>query len=104
MWLVIKKDAQTPIGICGLLQRDYLSIPDIGFAFLPAYIGKGYGQESAEAVIEHADKYLNLTKIAAFTDPKNDTSIRLLMKLGFKEQQPMKLPNESEVSYFERNI
>ena len=33
--LVELKTGRTPIGMCGLLKRDYLDHPDIGFAFLP---------------------------------------------------------------------
>ncbi len=32
----------TPIGICGLIKRDTLPGPDIGFALLPEYWGQGY--------------------------------------------------------------
>ena len=38
----LKKD-KTPIGICGLVNRDTLEDIDIGFAFLPDFTGKGYG-------------------------------------------------------------
>src|SRR3954463_1726291 len=35
--LVELKSEAKPIGICGILKRDTLPDPDIGFAFLPAY-------------------------------------------------------------------
>src|SRR5205085_3321358 len=31
------------IGICGFVRRASLPAPDIGFAFLPEYEGRGYG-------------------------------------------------------------
>ena len=42
LWLVELKAEATPIGICGLLQRDTLPDVDIGFALLPQFCGQGY--------------------------------------------------------------
>lgn len=78
------------IGICGLFQRDYLDIPDVGFAFLPDYIGMGYGFESSEAVMQHACS-LGLKKLAGITSNDNVPSQNLLMKLGFKEKPHAKV-------------
>ena len=104
LWVVELNESKTPIGTCGLLQRDYLPIPDIGFAFLPDYIGKGFGQETAKAVIQFASETLDTAAIAGFTNPENMASIKLLEKLGFKEVKQMFLPSGSEVTYFERNL
>ena len=81
--LVRLKDTGQSIGMCGLLKRDYLDHPDLGFAFLPAYTGKGYAFEIACATVHHAFSYLGLKKIFGITLPENFTSIRLLQKIGF---------------------
>lgn len=104
MWLVQITETHKPIGTCGLLQREYLPIPDIGFAFLPEYIGKGFGRESAEAVMHWASENLKTVAIAGFTNPENQASVKLLEKLGFKELRKMTLPNGAEVTYFERSL
>src|SRR5262245_10010028 len=39
--LVELKTFDTPIGICGILKRDTLPHPDIGFAFLPEFWNQG---------------------------------------------------------------
>lgn len=75
-----------PIGICGLLKRDVLDDPDLGFAFLPDYWGKGYAQEAAQAVLDAARERLGLRRVAALTQPDNAASLRLLEKLGFVGQ------------------
>lgn len=51
LWLVALKETGQPMGMCGLVKRSYLSLPDIGFAFLPGFEGKGYGYESAMGTI-----------------------------------------------------
>src|SRR5690554_3626434 len=42
LWLAALKDSQAPIGLCGLLRRDNLDAPDLGYALLPAFWGQGY--------------------------------------------------------------
>lgn len=81
--LVELRESQTPIGMCGLLKREELPDPDIGFAFVPAYWNKGFGYEAATAVMNDARERLKLTTILAIVSPDNDPSINLLEKLGF---------------------
>jgi RimJ/RimL family protein N-acetyltransferase len=73
----------TPIGICGLLQRDTLPSPDIGFAFRPPFWGNGYALESASAVMAFAANVLGVSELYALVSPANVASVRLLGKLGF---------------------
>ena len=74
----------TPIGMCGILRRDTLESPDIGFSFLPAFMEMGYAFEIANATINYAKDKLNLKTILAITVPTNKRSIRLLEKIGLK--------------------
>lgn len=85
-----------PIGMCGFAQRDYLDYPDLGFAFLPPYIGQGYGTEAATALLAYAQSTLLLQQIAAFTSMDNAASIHLLEKLGFQFQHTFTIPGEGE--------
>jgi [ribosomal protein S5]-alanine N-acetyltransferase len=94
LWLVALKDQEAPIGMCGLIKRDYLEHTDIGFAFLPEYTGKGYAEESAQAVFNYAKSTLFLPIIAAITVPGNASSIKLLEKLEFKQQRTIELNGE----------
>ena len=82
--LVQLKDSLTPVGMCGLLKRDDLPDPDIGFAFLPDSWNKGFAFEAASAVMNDGRERLNLTRILAIVNPDNDASIKLLQKLGMK--------------------
>lgn len=82
-WVVHLKDANTPIGIISFQKRDYLENFDIGFAFLPFFIGKGYAYEAASAVLMMVSRLPEIDKVLATTRDSNKNSIRLLKKLGF---------------------
>ncbi len=94
--LVEKKDDRKPIGMCGIIRRDFLENPDLGFAFLPAFYGKGYAFEIASATLNYAKHKLGLLKISAITLPENSRSIRLLEKIGLRFMITFSLPNSKE--------
>lgn len=71
------------VGTCGLLQREKLSQPDIGFAFLPKGRGKGYALESCDALLSSARGTGKWCHINALVTPTNSASIKLLSKLQF---------------------
>jgi RimJ/RimL family protein N-acetyltransferase len=93
--LVQTIDGAEPIGICGVLKRDELPEPDIGFAFLPAYRSQGYAREAATAVLTHARAVLRLPRLLAFVNPDNGPSIRLLERLGFRFERMIRLNNRT---------
>jgi RimJ/RimL family protein N-acetyltransferase len=91
---VALKDGNTPIGICGLLQRETLPQPDLGFAFLPGFRGQGYAREAADAILQHAFLILRQSQVAAIVNPDNHSSINLLNKLGFCTEKQIQIePN-----------
>jgi len=83
LYLVSLRNGGTPIGICGILRRDNLADPDLGFAFLPEFRSQGYGREAATAALRQAREALGIGRIAAIVSPDNAASIGLLRKLGF---------------------
>ena len=105
LWLVQLKDALTPIGICGLIKRDGLDEPDIGYAFVPEFWSNGYALEAASAVMIFARETIKLTRIVAITSPDNDASIRVLNKLGLKFEKMVMMPGaETESRFFTPDI
>ncbi len=92
------KVTETPLGICGLIQRETLDVPDVGFAILERFGGKGYAYEAAAAVMDYGRTALALPAIAGVTAPDNRVSIRLLEKLGLKFQREIHLPGYGPVS------
>ena len=92
---VIRKDDGVSVGMCGVLKRDALPGPDLGFSFLPEYWSQGYAHESASAVMEHAREVLGLGRILAITTVDNEPSIRLLGKLGFRFERLMTVGDDT---------
>lgn len=88
---------EVPIGIAGLIRRDWLADVDIGYALLPAHRGQGYALEAAVALCRHGREVLKLPRIVAFTSPDNAASIGLLEKLGLRYARPLSMPGSSEV-------
>jgi len=93
-WTVKMKDTNTAAGIITLITRDYLQNPDIGFAFLPQFNGKGYAFEATNAVL--TDMIQNgCCRIDAITVPENTSSIALLKKLGLQFDKTIEIEKET---------
>ena len=75
-------EGRIKVGMCGIIRRDNLEYPDIGFAFLPEYTGMGYAFEIVKATLAYAQNQLKLEQISAITIAENTKSIRLLEKMG----------------------
>ncbi len=88
-----------PIGMCGLLKRETLEDVDLGFAFFPEFWGNGYAREAATAVLSEARNTLSLARIVAITTRNNDASRKLLGKLGFVLERPIRLEAEELLLY-----
>lgn len=89
--LVLLKGSNVPIGMCGLLKRDELDYPDLGYAFLPEFWGKGYAREAAVSVLREEMARYSLDVVQAVTLPDNLSSNELLKKVGFTLKGSMAL-------------
>jgi RimJ/RimL family protein N-acetyltransferase len=99
---VRKSDGET-IGISGMIKRDGIEHPEVGFAFFSRCCQQGYGFESAQAVIEHASKTLAIEHLQAICNPDNNASIALLTRLGFSFNKNITLDeNDKIVMLFDR--
>ena len=94
--MVELKESKTPIGMCGLVKREELPDPDIGFALLPDFCNKGFAFEAATAVLQDARERLKLERILAITILDNEASIKLLERLGFKFEKVIRLTPEGD--------
>ncbi|MCF8239198.1 MAG: GNAT family N-acetyltransferase [Saprospiraceae bacterium] len=88
------------LGICGLVRREGLPLPDLGFALLPEYEGYGYAFEAARSVLTEDTRTWMMTEISAITTPENDRSIALLHRLGFVQDGEVQLPGQEEILHY----
>jgi len=94
LYLVELVESNAPIGICGLVKRELLDHPDLGFAYLRRFWSKGYATEAARATLEYARESLMLSYIYGVVSPKNTRSIRLLEHLGLRFVRSLELPGQ----------
>lgn len=96
LWRVELRGDGTPIGMAGLLKRDYLDAIDIGYALLPEFCGAGYAFEATSAVLAFARNQLDARRVLAIVAAYNERSIKLLQKLGFEAEGSVRIPGDSE--------
>jgi ribosomal-protein-alanine N-acetyltransferase len=91
LYLVVLKETNESIGMCGLIRREGLEDVDIGYALLPKFWSKGYAVEAARAVKEYAKDVVGLKRLVAIVDPANEGSIRVLEKIGLQYEKMIRL-------------
>ncbi len=75
------------IGICnlrGFFEQNRRC--ELGYALGSAHWGRGYAFEALDALLGHAFSALDMNRIEADIDPRNDASARLLERLGFRQE------------------
>jgi RimJ/RimL family protein N-acetyltransferase len=100
MYVIELKSSTLPIGMCGLVKRDFLSAPDLGFALLPDHVGQGYAAEAAHALVLHAKQKLGIAQLYAIVKRGNTRSVSLLLRLGFHPQGPYMIPQGEEIDLY----
>ena len=78
--------------------------PDIGFSFLPEFEGKGYGFESADAMMRYGRERLGFSTVLAITTLDNEASGRLLKKIGFAFDKTIETPEGETLKLFRSEI
>ena len=96
LWRVGLLENDQPIGMAGLIKRDYFDAMDIGYAFLPEFCGAGYALEATSAIMDYARDDLRAEKILAIVFEENVLSIKLLEKLGFESDGKVRIPSNDK--------
>lgn len=96
LWLVERKENGKSIGMCGIINREYLDNPDIGFALLPGDQGNGYALEIVKATMKYARQQLQISKMDAITIAENERSIRILEKIGLRFSKTFCFPDSKD--------
>ncbi len=83
-WGIELLDDGHVIGTCTLAEpSEQNRRAELGFALGRAWWGRGYAREAVEALLAFAFGELDLHRIEADADPRNDASIGLLERIGF---------------------
>lgn len=89
-WVIGRKAERQsiqPIGTCGFHKWDKQHFrAEIGYDLSPDFWGQGYMREALEVVLAHGFGHMGLHRIEALVYVENLRSIRLLQKLGFKQE------------------
>lgn len=99
LWVVESRDAGEPreaMGLCGLLRRDTLDDPDVGFAFLPRFRGHGYAAEATAACLDHGRRVLGMARIVAIATPDNAPSTKVLERCGMTYERRIRMDGDEE--------
>jgi len=85
----VEAEENVKIGTVSVMKGDAFTVPDIGFALLPQYTGKGYAQEAGKAMMEYAmrDKInggLGYDGVFGFTSATNVQSRKACESLGLE--------------------
>lgn len=94
---VVEPASDRDIGQIGLVTREGLPAPDLGYAFLPGARGQGYATEAGRAVLDHARQVLRLPRVLALVSPGNTASLAVLDRLGFTFETMTQLPGVDHV-------
>jgi RimJ/RimL family protein N-acetyltransferase len=84
-WACVEQATGELIGFAGLKFLDELQDVDLGYRFRPAWWGRGLATEASRAVIEYGFRTLALPHILGLVKPEHTRSVRVLTKLGFRD-------------------
>jgi [ribosomal protein S5]-alanine N-acetyltransferase len=85
LWLAHERSSGELVGFCGFLEfADQHPEPQLIYALLERFVGRGYATEMARAAIAEARLHPGFVQIIAGVDEVNARSLRLLEKLGFQ--------------------
>ncbi|MEM6327517.1 MAG: GNAT family N-acetyltransferase, partial [Bacteroidota bacterium] len=98
LYRIALRATDEPIGMCGLLRRDGLEHPDLGYALLERFHRQGYGTEVARATLAHARRDLGMTRVLAITTEANIGSQRVLEAIGMHLHGTILLAGDAEPS------
>ena len=86
-WGIVVKGSKDLIATCGYYDWNKTARrAEIGYDLDPAYWGQGLMTEALHAALKFGFEEMELNRIQAITDSKNTRSIKLVHRLGFKEE------------------
>jgi RimJ/RimL family protein N-acetyltransferase len=77
------------IGDCGIHILDDPRLAEIGITVAPRFQSRGYATEALRAIVGYLFAKLRKHRVSASIDPRNTDSIRLMQRLGFRQEAHM---------------
>jgi RimJ/RimL family protein N-acetyltransferase len=74
------------IGDCGIHTLPDPRLAEIGITLAPEFHSRGYAAEALRAIVQHLFGSLRKHRISASVDPRNISSMRLMQRLGFRQE------------------
>lgn len=103
-WIVRLHNSGERVGFAGVLRREMLDEPDVGYAVHEKFAGQGLAQEATRGVLNYARETLGLRRVCAITDVDNYASINVLMKCGFEFSEKQKVFDDDELNIFKLTL
>lgn len=86
-WGVTRRSDNRLIGTTTLYNLDFTHRrAEVGYALGKEYWGQGYMNEALQALLKYAFETLDLRRLEADVDPRNQASIQTLERLGFQRE------------------
>jgi RimJ/RimL family protein N-acetyltransferase len=85
-WFVIEKKDGTKIGFILHFTNQPRGWMEVGYALMPSEMGKGYGTEALQIMVDYLFLSKDIMRIQATTDERNKPSQRILEKVGFQKE------------------
>jgi len=86
-WGIARRADDLVIGTCTLhrILRDHRRA-ELGYILRRDHWGRGLAAEALTRLVDHAFRTLGLHRLEADIDPRNSASIKLVERLGFKQE------------------
>ena len=86
-WGIERKSDGRILGTCTLFNVHVANMrAELGYCLASDYWKQGYMREALTALLDHACGPMNLRRLEADVDPRNENSMRILGKLGFSQE------------------
>lgn len=84
-WAIHAPDGSTLAGFCGFRFIDDGPEIELMYGLKGAHWGKGYATEASLAAIEYLWRSTQFQQVFARTDPPNEASVRVMVRLGMTQ-------------------
>jgi ribosomal-protein-alanine N-acetyltransferase len=84
LWLVYPNGQREPAGFAGLYTFFDEPQPQLLYALLPQYQGRGFATEASRRIVRYAFAQLGYSYLVASCDPPNAASVRVMERLGMQ--------------------